>query len=221
MTDVAFVDNYAGNFGGGLCNSQDSNSILTNATFQNNYAVLQGGGMLNYSSNPTLTNITFSGNSSSLGGGIYNSEDSNPVLTNVSLIDNSAQQLGGGIYNSNSNPSLFNVLIWGNSPDGIAGSLAVVTYSDIQGGYPGFGNIDADPLLGEFGRNGGFTLTYSLLPGSPIIDAGHPGVCPEFDQRGALRPMDGNGDGISICDMGSFEHDATDSFVIYLPMILR
>jgi hypothetical protein len=44
-----------------------------------------------------------------------------------------------------------------------------VTYSNIQGGCPGQGNIDADPLFTD-AVNG----DYHLLSGSPCIDAGDP-----------------------------------------------
>lgn len=44
-----------------------------------------------------------------------------------------------------------NSIIWGNDYQAILnveGTLpAVITYSDIQGGYAGAGNIDMDPLF--------------------------------------------------------------------------
>ncbi|RMH85617.1 MAG: T9SS C-terminal target domain-containing protein, partial [Calditrichaeota bacterium] len=49
----------------------------------------------------------------------------------------------------------------------ITGSV-VVSYSDVQGGYSGTGNIDADPLFAD-------TVNYYLTdPVSPAIDAGNP-----------------------------------------------
>jgi len=67
------------------------------------------------------------------------------------------------------------------------------------------GLIIADPLLGPLADNGGPTLTHALLSGSPAIDAAHPDGCPSVDQRGAPRPVDGNGDGVAACDIGSYE----------------
>ncbi len=57
-----------------------------------------------------------------------------------------------------------------------------MSYCDIQGGWPGEGNIDADPLFTDI-INGDF----HLLAGSPCIDAGDPGS--EF----ALEPEPNGG----------------------------
>jgi hypothetical protein len=60
------------------------------------------------------------------------------------------------------------------------------------------GNIDSDPLLGT---------DLSLPPGSPSIDAGDPavgGLATDF--LGAVRPTDGNGDGVARRDQGAFEY---------------
>jgi hypothetical protein len=59
------------------------------------------------------------------------------------------------------------------------------------------GNIDADPLL---------AADYSLLPGSPAIDAGDPSFGINADFLGAPRPVDGNGDGVAVQDQGAFEY---------------
>ncbi|MFZ2521351.1 MAG: choice-of-anchor Q domain-containing protein, partial [Anaerolineae bacterium] len=44
-----------------------------------------------------------------------------------------------------------------------------------------------------------------LLPGSPALDAGSPTLCPAGDWRGFSRPVDGNGDGNALCDLGAIE----------------
>ena len=66
-----------------------------------------------------------------------------PAITNSTIVDN----LQGGIYGSR--PTVTNSIIYFNDNAQIAESIATVTYSDIQGSWPGIGNIDADPLFAD------------------------------------------------------------------------
>ena len=189
--------------GGGVYNSLNSNPILINVTFNANTASHRGGGVANSGSAPTLINVTFSGNVSSLGGGMHNVTASNPILMNVTFSGNSASTDGGGIYNNeNSNPIITNSILFGNTGGEIfsGNSVPVVTYSIVQGGHTGQGNLDADPLLGVLANNGGFTKTMALGAGSAAIDAGDDASCEATDQRGVTRPKGDH------CDIGAFEY---------------
>ncbi len=91
-------------------------------------------------------------------------------------------------YN-NSSPTVTNCILWNDSPQEIWGwgPNPVFTYSDVQGGWPGEGNIDADPLFAD-PANGDYHLKSQTgrwnpqTPGwwtqgdvtSPCIDAGNP-----------------------------------------------
>jgi len=78
------------------------------------------------------------------------------MMTNCTFTRNSAV-FGGGILNINSSPTLTNCILWGDSPEEIYGGTPVITYSDVQGGWPGNGNIDADPCFAD-ANNGDYHL---------------------------------------------------------------
>jgi hypothetical protein len=100
------------------------------------------------------------------------------------------------MFNGNSDPIVTNCILWGDLSNEISGTSAIVTYSDIQGGYKGEGNIDADPL---------FVLSekrdYRLLWESPCIDTGHPDF---LDADGTRR------------DMGAHYFNQDDYMTLYL-----
>jgi hypothetical protein len=87
----------------------------------------------------------------------------------------------------------------------MAGATPTVTYSDIQGGYPGVGNIDADPLFVD--AAGG---DLRLSTGSPCIDAANGPWAPEFDLDGNPRVDDtatpNTGLGPPWADIGAYEY---------------
>ncbi|WP_178106745.1 CSLREA domain-containing protein [Pseudomonas mangiferae] len=59
-------------------------------------------------------------------------------------------------------------------------------------------------VLFPLAENGAFSPTHALRPRSPAIDAAI-GNCPVQDQRASMRPRDGDGDGVAVCDLGAYE----------------
>jgi predicted RNase H-like HicB family nuclease len=219
LTNCIFNNNSAGYYGsGGGMYNEGSSPTLTSCIFNNNSTgdYGSGAGMHNEGSSPTLTNCTFAGNWADWGGGMRN-DYSSPTLTNCTFAGNEALYLGGGIYNGYSSPTLLtNCILWADSPDEVenAGSTPSVTYSDVQGGYTGTGNINADPLFVDPG-----SADLHLGPGSPCIDAGDneaPNL-PAYDFEGDLRIVDGDRDGVAIVDMGVDEA----LLRVYLPVVVR
>ncbi len=74
--------------------------------------------------------------------------------------------------------------------------------------------IVTDAGLGPLDDHGGPTRTHELLPGSPAIDAGDNDGAPIVDQRDVSRPIDGDGDGLSVVDIGALESFG-DAVVIF------
>ncbi|NOX65766.1 MAG: T9SS type A sorting domain-containing protein [Chlorobi bacterium] len=138
-----------------------------------------GGGIDLNTSNSIISNNLIVFNTAYQGGGldIYDGGLSeSPIIINNTIAFNHATKQGGGIHVSNENLSyapIENCIIWGNTaPENpqilSTGKLfASIEYSNIEGGYTGSGNIDADPLFAD-------TINYYLTSESPCIDAGNP-----------------------------------------------
>jgi hypothetical protein len=224
LTNVTFNDSYAAENGGGMHNVSNSGPTLINVILSDNDAK-NGGGMRNDMSSPTLVNVIFTGNWASYGGGLFN-DLSDPTLTNVTFSANEATFHGAGMFDLMSSPTLVNGIVWGNNPDNIldSDSSPTITYSDIEGGYPGEGNIDADPLFAAPISAGGVQSAargdggdYRLREASPAVDAGtNAAVTVDIDLDGNTRVVDGNRDGKADVDMGAYECQLK----IYLPLLL-
>ena len=207
VANCTFTGNTVDGFGtgGGMCNLYSSPTV-TNCTFTGNAAANVGGGMENYASSPTVMNCTFIGNSAEGGGGMENSWSSSPTVTNCTFSENTVDYDGGGISSGeNCLPTVTNCILWNDSASSNGNeirnsdstSTSVVTYSCVEGGYDGTGNISSDPLFVD-SANG----DYSLQSGSPCIDKGTSEGAPDTDIEGTERPQ-GSG-----YDMGAYEYAA-------------
>jgi hypothetical protein len=175
FVNVIISNNMAENSGGGMDNS-GSSPLLINCAFIKNKAINFGGGMSNDLASPKLINCLFYNNSAivGVGGGLSNYTYSNAILINCTVFENSAGDLGGGMWNGGASPVATNCIFWGNTSNQIYGGgfpQPIITYSDVQGGYEGIGNINSDPLFID-PINGDLHLRED----SPVIDAGNPDV---------------------------------------------
>ncbi len=218
LTACKFRSNSA-RTGGGIYHSYSVTTPLTiaNCTFRGNSVTQNGGGICCDYGSMMLENCTFSGNSAiSDGGGVhvrnYNSYNWLVTLVNCTLSGNSSGEYSGGIYVGSlpySRLHVKNCVLWGNTA--IYGNPQLkpssnVTFSCVQGGYAGAGNIDADPLFVDAAGPDGIFGTEDddlhLLEGSPCINAGKNGLIPS----GVTSDFEGE-DRIQQCrvDMGADE----------------
>jgi hypothetical protein len=195
------IDNGA-DFGAGICCRDNSEPLINNNSIIGNSAQF-GGGIYCLESSPRIGNNILIGNISSIvGGGIYCINNGDPYIINNTISGNFASNLGGGIYCSNSIPVIINTIFWADS-SGAGGyeisGTPTVTYSNIEGGWPGEGNIDTDPLFRN-PSNGDFHLK-SVACGdnanSPCIAAG------DIYHVDSLLDCSW-GLGTDLCDMGAY-----------------
>jgi hypothetical protein len=119
--------------GGILLDSHD------NVTIANCYIAANGtAGIYAYASNPVIHNCVAVQN---YGSGIRAVRGAE--ISNCTTVDNADI----GIWISQG--AIVNSIVWGNSQRQLynPGDDASVTYCDVQGGWPGIGNIDADPCF--------------------------------------------------------------------------
>jgi CSLREA domain-containing protein len=173
-----------------------------------------GGAIYNTDSGTlTVSNSTLSRNRARCGGGgIYNA--GTLTVSNSTLSDNYAVicEGGGGVSNSglNSTATLKNTIVANSSLGGnCAGTIANGGHNLDSGTSCGFATENnslssTDPLLGALADNGGPTMTYALLEGSPAIDKGN-SFGATADQRGVSRPQG------AASDIGSFEVEVADT----------
>ncbi|MFC1763919.1 PASTA domain-containing protein [Planctomycetota bacterium] len=226
INDCKIHDNRA-DFGAGVACVEGITPTLLNTEITGNWAHAFGGALYNDDGNVEMTNCLLTGNTASsadiLGSdAIYNVMGSLDV-TNCTIADNrpghglpangraiASLVFGPGFVDT---ISFKNCLIrnGGNEIWSSATGIVTLYYNNIEGGpgaYSGNGNIDQDPLFknpGVWGIEGGWFFdddAYTLLVGSPSIDAGNQALIPPgitHDLNGDARMQGAN------VDQGAYE----------------
>ncbi len=156
--------------GGGGIRIGDGNPSIMNNIIVSNSALYGGGIVLNYTGALIKNNIiAYDSADGAYGGGggiwAYANASSPKIIENNVIVYNynSTAYGAGGIRIWSASVTLRNNIIWWNIYNQIYGS-PTVTYCDVQGGWAGEGNIDADPLFAA--------ENFYLSDSSPCIDAG-------------------------------------------------
>jgi hypothetical protein len=147
----------------------------------------------------TTVNNIVAGNSSGVWAGVPVVATTAWRSTNDTIANNGSP---GVSVAGDTTATLLNAIVWGQSP-AFAGGVAA-TYSDVQGGAPGAGNLNVDPLFAD--------AAYHLSAASPLRDRGSATGAPPDDFEGDARSP---GDGV---DMGADEFALA---VGYLPLVVR
>jgi hypothetical protein len=222
-------------FGGAIA-CVGASPVLANCMLTGNRATFFGGALYNQSGSVTLTNALIAGNMAGQAGTLGSSAVYNlgggVTLNDCTVADNVAP-----------NGMAITSLVWGSPAVGqiavtnsilynggteifsTSAAAVAVSYSDVQGGWSGPGNLNKAPL---FVAPGQLTLVdewidgdYHLMPTSPCIDKGKQTLLPpdvlDLNGNGNTTeplPVDLGGDsrvlGLQV-DMGAYEQAGTGS----------
>ncbi|MEM7263484.1 MAG: right-handed parallel beta-helix repeat-containing protein [Planctomycetota bacterium] len=195
VIDCEFIDNTSG-FAGGAAIVYQCPTEFVRCTFVGNEGSAVGAIACD-STQLTLSYCLFHGNVASEDGELFSSgvNGSDVTVDHCTFADNNC---GGGVYHAGFAPFGFdpvltvtNSIAWGNSNstwDTHPNVDATYAYSNLEGGQPGVGMLDVDPLFVAPSLG-----LYRLAEGSPCIDAGDPGF-----------PFDSDG---TVTDLGAIPYD--------------
>ena len=249
LEGCSFDGNSATRFGGGLVVAIESAVEASGCAFTGNQAG-DGGALYFSTSSGTIESCVLEGNSADRGGAVAMVDIPRITLLNCLIRGNSANNNGGGVFVFASGGSTVNILnttiadnlasnggairassrlavansiLYHNSPneiDELVNGYVDVTYSDVQGGRQGTGNIDQDPMFIDLG-GGDLRLAASsrcidaadntAVPAGTLTDvAGDPRF---HDDSGTPDTGVPGGDGGSqVVDMGAYEFQGTSCY---------
>ncbi|MGE9310954.1 choice-of-anchor Q domain-containing protein [Niabella sp. CJ426] len=191
--------------GGLLCSDGVIN--ISNCRFFDNRTSGNGGGVLLTNGSAFIQNSIFYNNAAFAGFAIW--AQANVIsVTNCTIADNAyiyhpyTNANGSTIFSNTNSFSIQNSIFWNNTH--AISSLNTplhITFSNIQGGFSGTGNINSTPL---------FTAEYKLQPASPCINAGDPQTNQTgyAVQSGELDLATMNRIAGTRIDMGAFENES-------------
>lgn len=219
INESLFTGNQA-NFGAAISNS--GTFTLTNSLVYSNTATNLIGGIYNTNENASalFINVTVSENAATnqiKATGVHSDGGSLEMIFSTV-----ANNFGYGIgrLDNASQLTIKNTIVAGNTTGDCMNSITsegfnIASNSLNCGLFQVSDQPGANPLLGPLADNGGPTLTYLPLSGSPAIDEGLCVFGIDSDQRGQPRPFG------EACDVGAVEAGPPPLLPVYLPLLGR
>lgn len=198
-------------------------TYVQRSTFAGNSSGENGGAVYQFGDVTILTNSTLSGNRADFGGSAVYVNSGAMLITNATFANNSGGF--GALFSLAPAETEFdrvrlrNTLMADNPGGSCFGTIVSEGFNIDSGNSCSFtgqsDRINLNPRILPLADNGGSLPTHDLRADSPAIDGGDPAGCTSpddtlltTDQRGRIRPVDGNRDGRAVCDVGALEYSA-------------
>ena len=207
----------------------NSSLIIKNSTLTGNSAnFIDGNGgdggavFLMNSDSPSFINCLITSNSAGIGssfsilsnnykkeqsnygrGGGFFSSSSSPFILNCTISANSASEFGALYAIGEDVPSVVSSILWDDGVEPLTSNVDV-TFSDVEGGFLGEGNINKNPLFADVSWGDKYYLSQvkaGQFENSPCVDAGSLEPSEGFDPKWRTTRTDGVLDGNHV-DMG-------------------
>ncbi len=212
VEECEFIDNESDDDGGAIY-LRDTQAVIRRCTIRGNRAVDKGGGIYCRDSGGLIENclitdnrtVSMSSTSPSVppgGGGVYLS----PAMTmrHCTVIGNASAARGNGVFVWNASPIIQNCIIVSNGDENwyqyLTNAPCAMSYTCTTPAHPGLGNTTNDAAL--VWSTDGYPVPTQR---SACLDSGASLFEVSVDLIGRSRPLDGNGNGIALWDMGAIE----------------
>jgi predicted outer membrane repeat protein len=228
-----FLRNHAGNAGGGALWNSEGQVSAFDCLFTGNRSDYSGGAIANgWGGTLYAANCCLNANAGKVqAGALDNFFGGKATLSSCTLKANrqdgalAAINCGPALDQNNSELTVTNSILWDGGSEILSQGKSVikVTRTDIQGGWPGAGNLAADPVFvlpdGPDGIPGTEDDDLRLGSGSPCVDQGGSALLPadvvDLDGDGNVKeplPFDLDGSprifGVGL-DMGAYERQVS------------
>jgi hypothetical protein len=217
-------DNEAFYWGAAIYCTSSASPRVADCTISGNRAGSGAGVYCEDGAAPLIVNCAMAGNAAGgYGGAIQCHEGGKPTIVNCTFAGNQAASGGRALhcYSSatRSTVTIANCILWDGGDEVLNedSSTIAVTYSNVQGGWTGTGNIGADPVLHDprfVDTTAPFGAGLRLKDDSPCIDVGDNNAVPSgitTDLNGNPRFVDGGHGLPPIVDMGAFEYPSCNA----------
>jgi hypothetical protein len=184
IVQCVFENNTAEWWGGAVTIRGSGSPQFVNCTFRNNGWVdsqdntnvkpIAGSAVFLEGGSPTFTNCLFHGNKSG-DGAVIAIDTGTPTFLNCTMVGNEATVgSGGAVHDEGGQAVIRNSILWGNTAARYGGNIfngpfgaTTVTYSDVEGGFSGTGNVSGDPQFEDAGAG-----DYRIKATSPCKNTG-------------------------------------------------